>query len=120
MCLVSLQEMLVAQVLVEQEMLAVLAERTLFQPAHLVLMAHISKALILVAEPAAQREAKVLLEAAVEQALRQLQQLTVKLLPSQVVQVVAVEQVPVPMEQLIGMEHFSLTALTSMDLQDQV
>jgi hypothetical protein len=44
----------------------------------------------------------------------------VKLLLLQVVQVVAEERAQVQMELSIGMEHFSLTALTSMDLQEQV
>jgi hypothetical protein len=120
MCWVSLREMRVVQALVAQEMLAALVEQTLFPRAHLVSMALISKARTSVAEPVVQREVKVLPVAAEVRVLHQLQQSTVKLLPSQVVRVVAVEQAPVPMEQLIGMEHFSLTALTSMDLQEQV
>jgi hypothetical protein len=44
----------------------------------------------------------------------------VKLLPSQVVQVEAEERAQVQMELSIGMEHFSLTALTSMDRLEQV
>jgi capsular polysaccharide biosynthesis protein len=120
MCLDSLQEMRVAQVLVALEPLVALVERTLFPRAHLVSMALISKARISVAELAVQREAKVLPVAAEVRVLHQLQQSTVKLLPSLVVQVVAEERAQVQMGQLIGMEHFSLTAPTSMDLQEQV
>jgi hypothetical protein len=58
--LVSLQEMLVAQVLVALVLPAALAEQTLFPRAHLVSMALISKVRISVAEPAVQREVKVL------------------------------------------------------------
>jgi hypothetical protein len=118
--LVSLQEMLVAQVLVALELLVALAEQTLFPRAHLVSMAHISKTQILVVEPAAQREAKVLPVVVAAQALHQSQRSIVKLLLLLVVQVVAEERAQAQMELSIGMEHFSLTALTSMDRLEQV